>query len=164
MSDFILVKTERDNDQVRRVLRLDPIERLFRKSHIDDDMYRVARCMEADLRVIEGVGGGGGLARAGEAFVAIARSASPTKRADAPLEAAQRLQATKSRIGADVAFLVLCDLLQGYTPSELDDRWFRKRNKGTARATVIMALERAIDCDAYATQRHKVQIWAEAAA
>lgn len=163
-AETIEVRTERDNDQITRVLRLDPLERLYRKEVISADEFRVGRSLQNDLRAIESTGGGGGLARLGEEFVALARSTSPSKAIDRPLEAAQRVAKARERVGADWAFLVLCELLQGYTPSDLDKRWFKARTKGTARDTVVMALERVTDSAVYETQKHRVQIWAEAAA
>ena len=158
--DETMVTTE---GRESRYLRLDPLERLFRKGLLTDDQYRVGRCLQADHAAMQSMGGGSSLRRCGDAFVLMGggRSGCPVIGQEHALQAAERVAASRERVGADTAFLVLLELLQGYTPSDLDQRWFKKRAKGMARDTVLMALERLVDCKVYETLRHRAAIWAE---
>lgn len=149
-----------------RYLAVDPLERLFRKGLITEDQYRVGRCLQADADRMRSMGGGSGLHRCGEAFVLLGggKGLAGSSPQELAVEAAGRVQWARSRVGGDIAFGVLLELLQGFTPSDLDRRWFATKQKGTAKATAIMALERVEQSHVYERQRHRISIWAERAA
>lgn len=160
MQNFILVKTERDNDQIRRVLREDALERLFRGYDIEDDHYRVARLLQEDISNAGKLGGGGALVRCGDAFVP-APVGGPRKTNDRALEARQRVRRAQEAVGADLMFAILLEFLeQNFSLRELDKRW--KQRKGTARGSIGEALDRIWREDVYGDRLHRVQIWAAA--
>lgn len=160
MQNFILVKTERDNDQIRRVLRQDPLERLFRGNSISSDLLRVGRCLQFDLDAGRSLGGGGALERLGDGFVLMRRGYGAPG-ADGALESANRLREASKAVGADVMFGMLVDLVRdGYSTGDVDRRW--ECRKGSGRKAVIEALKRIHAEGVYEDRRHKVQIWAAA--
>lgn len=161
------------NEKVRRVRVMDAVERAFRKQLIDDDGYRIARCIEADVLALLPPSGGMklerlrdcGAARAdgGEHFVLMPRA--PGGAARAPqcrrVDALCRLARAAEALPRGPAWDVLRAWAgEGISLYELDTRW--NRRKGWALMAVQLALSLLAEAQIYEREKWKIDVLAEA--
>lgn len=166
--DTVTLMADDANEKVRRVRVMDAIERAFRKDHITEEQYRLARCLELDVARLGAQGGGGrfvlyrdATAEDGAAF-ALMPSAPRGRAATAHLDALDALARVEAAIGPGPAYAVLRAWAgEGFALYELDARWRRRR--GWALAMVQFALSRMADAQVYEREKWRIDVLAEAA-
>lgn len=161
------------NEKVRRRRVMDGVERAFRKGEIDDDGYRIARCIEADVLALAPPGCGmrferlrdSGALRAagGEAFALMPRppagsGSAPHYRRDAALGALRRCADALPKGPAWALLWAWAG--EGVSLHELDARW--RRRKGWALAMVQISLAILNEAQIYERRKWRIDVLAAA--
>lgn len=157
--EFMLVMADDANEKVRRVLRIDPVERAFRSGSIDDDQYRVARCIERDWLALLPAGGSS-LTRAGDGFCSLPAGTGFAARGQIRRDdALDRLKSAKRAIGQGPAWSILqAWAFEGHTFHTID-RAARRAN-GWALAETQRSLTALLKDGPYEARRWNVTVWA----
>lgn len=151
--EHIAIQTE-EADARTRLLRLDAVERAFRRGALDADAYRIARCLEADWLALTPGASGARLARdphRAEAFVFLpahrAAGAAPQIKRERAMDSLRQAHGAVARAlgasaGARAWSFLWAFVIEGLSFDEIDRR--RRIRKGAASAAISDALE-AID-------------------
>jgi hypothetical protein len=160
------------NCKVRRLRVVDPVERAFRDEQIDENAYRLARCLEADLNALTPRSGGLRLERLhdcghsrredGVYFVLMPSGprsvAAPQGARD---DALDRLRMVAEALPSGPCYPVLCAWAgEAQSLYRLDARWRRRR--GWALRMVQFGLSIMSEAKLYERAKWRVSVLAEA--
>lgn len=159
------------NEKVRRVRVMDGVERAFRKGLVDEEGYRIARCIEADVLALLPPSGGMKLERmrdcgasradGGEHFVLMPRPPSAKSAHIGREDALWRLRRAAEALPDGPAWSVLRVWAgEGASLYEIDARW--RRRKGWALMVVQLALSLLAEAQIYEREKWKIDVLAAA--